>query len=95
MYNTSEKILLYEYYYKNSELFNGEEYNDFMNNLNYLDEEKTKIKEQGLQKNKSIIIYKKNEYDNMYNDMYITYIMFCSVIFQLIIGEARVNKFFL
>ena len=99
MYSTSEKLLLYEYYFKNSNMLNDEEEecNDFANklNFNYFEEEKVKRKEQILQKKNSIIIYKKNEYNNMYNNMYITYIMFCSVIFQLIIGENKVNTFFL
>lgn len=88
MVNELDKLVMYEVYQKQIEILDDDDkFNEFMNGLDYMIEnrENTKNKE-----NKSIILYKKNNY----NDIYITYIMFSAVIYQLIIGEEKTNTYF-
>ena len=92
MINHFDNMILYEEYQKELEMLDDDKkFNAFMNDLHYLIEDKEYEKDyEEDYKNKRIVLYEKNNY----MDMYVIYVMFCAVIYQLIIGEDKMNAYF-
>lgn len=101
MSNNLEKLLLYEEYEKYIEIYDDDnKFNEYMDELNSIIDKYDKIYENHKDNDKyieninynekRIVPYKKN----YYTDIYVYYIMFICVIYQLIVGEEKVQQYF-
>ena len=110
MDNCMEKLLLYEEYKKEMNILNNLFKSNKQNNIKRNNIKRNNIKRNNIKhkddiKNeKRIVIYKNYEYDYKYKydieyskkvyDMYIVYLFFSATIYQLIIGNDKINKYF-